>query len=70
MSICYQCDFCGKVTGKEINTISINKRILFGVGDCEYNSWGVNNQICVCDDCMFKMFDAATNGKLSNIRNQ
>ena len=40
MSICYQCDLCGNVTGKEINAISINKRILRGNEGYEYNGWG------------------------------
>ena len=66
MSICYQCDFCGNTTGKEINTIRINKRILRGREGFEYNGWGINHELQVCNDCAFKMFDAATDGKFSS----
>lgn len=66
MAICYQCDLCGSVTGKEINAISINKRILRGNEGYEYNGWGVRQELQVCNDCAFKMFDAATDGKFSS----
>lgn len=66
MSICYQCDLCGTVTGKEINTITINKRILKGEEGWEYNGWGIRQELQVCDDCATKMFDYATDGKFSS----
>ena len=66
MAICYQCDLCKNVTGREINTMKWNKRIIRCCGDVDYSGWLAYQEIQVCDDCAFKMFDAATDGKFSS----
>lgn len=66
MAICYQCDLCKEVAGREINALSINKRIIRGSEGLEYSGWGVRKEIHVCDKCAFKMFDAATDGRFSS----
>jgi hypothetical protein len=66
MSICYKCDLCGSITGNEINAMRINKRIISDTGGIEYSGWTPFSEIQVCDNCAFKMFDAATDGKFSS----
>jgi len=66
MAICYQCDLCKNFVGKEINTMRWNKNIIRCAGGIEYSGWSTCTDIQVCDDCAFKMFDAATDGKFSS----
>lgn len=66
MSICYQCDLCKEMTGREINALRIDKRIIKGREGREYSGWDTCKEIQVCDECAFKIFDAATDGKFSS----